>query len=364
MAVSIETIHQALSTVMDPELRAPITELDMVESVDVSDTAVTVSVLLTIVGCPAAAAIERDVRPALESASEGLTVELSMGVMSPERREGLITRLRSKTKTHRAFAPDSLTRVIAITSGKGGVGKSSITVNLAAAVSKQGFRVGIIDADVFGFSIPGLVGLQGSTPTRIDDMILPPVAFDMKILSIGMFLKTDQAVAWRGPLLHRTLEQFLTEAYFGDLDFLFLDLPPGTGDIAISVGQLLPHAEIVVVTTPQKSAADVAWRSGDVARQTGQKVLGVIENMSATTLPDGSVLDVFGSGGGDETATRLGVPLMGSVPLSPELREAGDAGEPLVISHPDSPTAREIARVAEAIVRGGESLAGKKLPFA
>ena len=364
MAVSIETIHQALSTVIDPELRAPITELDMVESVDVSDTAVTVSVLLTIVGCPAAATIERDVRQALESASEGLTVELSMGVMSPERREGLITRLRSKTKTHRAFTLGSLTRVIAITSGKGGVGKSSITVNLAAAVSKQGFRVGIIDADVFGFSIPGLVGLQGSTPTRIDDMILPPVAFDMKILSIGMFLKTDQAVAWRGPLLHRTLEQFLTEAYFGDLDFLFLDLPPGTGDIAISVGQLLPHAEIVVVTTPQKSAADVAWRSGDVARQTGQKVLGVIENMSATTLPDGSVLDVFGSGGGAETATRLGVPLMGSVPLSPELREAGDAGVPLVLSDPDLPTAREIARVAEAIVRGGESLAGKKLPFA
>ena len=364
MAVSIETIHQALSTVIDPELRAPITELDMVESVDVSDTAVTVSVLLTIVGCPAAAAIERDVKAALESASEGLAVELSMGVMSPERREGLITRLRSRTKTHRAFTPDSLTRVIAITSGKGGVGKSSITVNLAAAASKQGFRVGIIDADVFGFSIPGLVGLQGSTPTRINDMILPPVAFDMKVLSIGMFLETDQAVAWRGPLLHRTLEQFLTEAYFGDLDFLFLDLPPGTGDIAISVGQLLPHAEIVVVTTPQKSAADVAWRSGDVARQTGQTVLGVIENMSATTLSGGSVLDVFGSGGGDETASRLGVPLMGSVPLSPELREAGDAGVPLVLSDSDSPTAREIARVAEAIVRGGESLAGKKLPFA
>jgi ATP-binding protein involved in chromosome partitioning len=224
--------------------------------------------------------------------------------------------------------------------------------------------VGIIDADVFGFSIPGLLGLQGTSPTQINDMILPPIAFDMKVLSIGMFLESDQAVAWRGPLLHRTLEQFLTEAYFGDLDFLFLDLPPGTGDIAISVGQLLPHAEIVVVTTPQKSAADVAWRSGDVARQTGQKVLGVIENMSASTLPDGSVLDVFGSGGGEETATRLGVPLMGSVPLSLGLREAGDAGVPLVLSDPDSATAREIGRVAEAIVRGGESLAGKKLPFA
>ena len=364
MAVSKETITAALATVIDPEMRSPITELDMVESVEVTDVAIKVSVLLTIVGCPAAAAIERNVREALESASGGLVVELSMGVMGPERRESLITRLRSRTKTHRAFTPDSLTRVIAITSGKGGVGKSSITVNLAAAASQQGFRVGIIDADVFGFSIPGLLGLQGSTPTRIDDMILPPVAFDMKVLSIGMFLETDQAVAWRGPLLHRTLEQFLTEAYFGDIDFLFLDLPPGTGDIAISVGQLLPHAEIVVVTTPQKSAADVAWRSGDVGRQTGQKVLGVIENMSATTLPDGSSFDVFGSGGGEETATRLGVPLMGSVPLSTTLREAGDAGVPLVISEPDAPAAEEISRIAGAIIRGGGSLAGKKLPFA
>jgi ATP-binding protein involved in chromosome partitioning len=364
VAVSKESITAALATVIDPELRAPITELDMVESVEVSDTAISVSIVLTIVGCPAAVAIERDVREALERASGGLPIDLSMGIMTPERREGLISRLRSRTKTHRAFTPESLTRVIAITSGKGGVGKSSITVNLAAAVSQQGFRVGIIDADVFGFSIPGLVGLQGVTPTRLDDMILPPVAFDMKVLSIGMFLETDQAVAWRGPLLHRTLEQFLTEAYFGDLDFLFLDLPPGTGDIAISVGQLLPHAEIVVVTTPQKSAAEVAWRSGDVARQTGQKVLGVIENMSATTLADGTVFDVFGSGGGDETASRLGVPLLGSIPLSTELREAGDVGIPLVISGVDSPAARELVRISEEIIRGGESLAGKKLPFA
>ena len=364
MAVTVETIREALSTVMDPELRAPITELDMVESIEVTDSSVIVRVLLTIVGCPAAAAIERDIREALGSASESLTVNLTMGVMSPERREGLVSRLRSKSKTHRAFTPDSLTRVIAITSGKGGVGKSSITVNLAAATAQQGFRVGIIDADVFGFSIPGLVGLQGVSPTRLDDMILPPIAHDMKVLSIGMFLQSDQAVAWRGPLLHRTLEQFLTEAYFGDLDFLFLDLPPGTGDIAISLGQLLPHAEIVVVTTPQKSAADVAWRSGDVARQTGQKVLGVIENMASSILPDGSAFDLFGSGGGEETASRLGVKLLGSVPLSRELREAGDAGVPLVLSNPDSLAAHEIIQVAKSIIRGGDSLAGKKLPFA
>ena len=364
MAVTVETIQQALSTVMDPELRAPITELDMVESIEVTDNSVIVSVLLTIVGCPAAAAIERDVRGALERASESLTVDLTMGVMSPERREGLVSRLRSKSKTHRAFTPDSLTRVVAITSGKGGVGKSSITVNLAAATAQQGFRVGIIDADIFGFSIPGLVGLQGVSPTRLDDMILPPIAHDMKVLSIGMFLQSDQAVAWRGPLLHRTLEQFLTEAYFGDLDFLFLDLPPGTGDIAISLGQLLPHAEIVVVTTPQKSAADVAWRSGDVARQTGQKVLGVIENMASSTLPDGSAFDLFGSGGGEETASRLGVKLLGRVPLSRELREAGDAGVPLVLRNPDSLAAHKVIQGAESIIRGGDSLAGKKLPFA
>ena len=361
MAVSVETITAALATVIDPELRAPITELDMVDRIEVSPSVVSVSVVLTIVGCPAAQAIERDVRQALESAAPGREIDLSMGVMSPERREGLITRLRSSSTTRRAFTPDSLTRVIAVTSGKGGVGKSSVTINLAAAVAQQGFRVGVIDADVFGFSIPGLVGLQGVTPTRLDDMILPPVAFDLKILSIGMFLEKDQAVAWRGPLLHRTLEQFLTEAYFGDLDFLFLDLPPGTGDIAISVGQLLPQAEIIVVTTPQKSAADVAWRSGDVARQTGQKVLGVIENMSATTLADGTVLDVFGSGGGQETASRLGVPLMGHVPLSPALRKAGDAGTPLVLSSSDSPAAREIQSIASAIIRGGESRARRSL---
>ena len=364
MTVTVETIEKALATVIDPELRAPLTELDMVESIEVTDTTISVSVLLTIAGCPAAAAIERDIRQALESASEGLSVDLTMGVMSPERREALVTRLRSRHKTHRAFSPDSLTRVIAVTSGKGGVGKSSITVNLAAAITAEGFRVGIIDADVFGFSIPGLLGLEGTTPTRIDDMILPPVAFNMKVLSIGMFLETDQAVAWRGPLLHRTLEQFLTEAYFGDLDFLLLDMPPGTGDIAISVGQLLPHAEIVVVTTPQKSAADVAWRSGDVARQTGQKVVGVIENMAKTTLPDGSVLDVFGSGGGEETARRLGVPLLGSVPLSTELRIAGDMSVPLVMSTPDGAVSQEISRIALGIIQGGESLAGKKLPLA
>jgi ATP-binding protein involved in chromosome partitioning len=347
---------------MDPELRAPITTLDMVGDISVSDSSLAVEIRLTIVGCPAADTIERDVRQALSGVAGERSVELTVGVMTTDQRTSLITRLRNGKSPTNPFTPDSLTRVIAVTSGKGGVGKSSITVNLAAAVSRQGFSVGIIDADVFGFSIPGLLGIPALQPTRIDDMMLPPVAHDIKVLSIGMFLGSDQAVAWRGPLLHRTLEQFLTDSYFGDLDFLFLDLPPGTGDIAISVGQLLPHAEILVVTTPQPSASDVAWRSGDVARQTGQTVLGVIENMSGVTLADGTTLDVFGSGGGQAAAERLKVPLLGSLPLSQSLREAGDSGVPLVISEPGNAVSNQLHDIASAIVQGGKSKVGVKLP--
>ena len=362
MALSIEDVTSALSSVMDPELRAPITTLDMVGDISVSDSSLAVEIRLTIVGCPAADTIERDVRQALSGVAGERSVELTVGVMTTDQRTSLITRLRNGKSPTNPFTPDSLTRVIAVTSGKGGVGKSSITVNLAAAVSRQGFSVGIIDADVFGFSIPGLLGIPALQPTRIDDMMLPPVAHDIKVLSIGMFLGSDQAVAWRGPLLHRTLEQFLTDSYFGDLDFLFLDLPPGTGDIAISVGQLLPHAEILVVTTPQPSASDVAWRSGDVARQTGQTVLGVIENMSGVTLADGTRLDVFGSGGGQAVAERLKVPLLGSLPLSQSLREAGDSGVPLVISEPGNAVSNQLHDIASAIVQGGKSKVGVKLP--
>ena len=362
MALTIENVTSALSGVLDPELRAPITQLDMVGDISISDSALAVEIRLTIVGCPAADTIEADTRSALESVAGNRTLELTLGVMTPEQRKNLIERLRKGKAPTNPFTPDSLTRVIAVSSGKGGVGKSSVTVNLAAAVSQQGFRVGIIDADVFGFSIPGLMGIPSLQPTRIDDMMLPPVAHDIKVLSIGMFLGSEQAVAWRGPLLHRTLEQFLTDSYFGDLDFLFLDLPPGTGDVAISVGQLLPHAEILVVTTPQPSASDVAWRSGDVARQTGQTVLGVIENMSGVTLADGTRLDVFGSGGGQAVAERLKVPLLGSLPLSQSLREAGDRGVPLVNSEPGNAVSNQLHDIASAIVQGGKSKVGVKLP--
>ena len=265
--------------------------------------------------------------------------------------------------------------MIAVTSGKGGVGKSSVTVSLATALAARGLSVGLIDADVFGFSIPALMGLSnGGTvtqPTRVNDLILPPVAHGVKVISIGMFLgdadPRETAVSWRGPMLHRTIEQFLRDVWFGDLDVLLLDLPPGTGDVAISVGQLLPQAEVIVVTTPQEAAADVAVRSALVARQTGQRVLGVIENMAGLTQPDGTVLELFGSGGGQLVADRLSsaehgeVPLLGSVPLSPEFRALGDAGEPAVLHRPEDPATQALLAIAADLAQRGRGLAGRPL---
>jgi ATP-binding protein involved in chromosome partitioning len=303
-------------------------------------------------------------------------VEVSLGVMSPEEREALTTRLRGGRRRGNPFTPESLTRVVAVTSGKGGVGKSTLTANLAVALADRGRRVGVVDADVHGFSIPALLGLvdaDGASvrPTRIDDLIVPPVAFDVKVVSIGMFLPEGaarSAVAWRGPMLHRTIQQFLTEVYFGDLDVLLIDMPPGTGDIAISIGQLLPHADVLVVTTPQAAASEVAARSGLVARQTGQSVLGVVENMTAMTLPDGTMLDLFGSGGGDQVARQLStdaqiVEVIARVPLSPALRSGGDAGDPVVRSAPDDAASLAIREVADRILRSGRPLPGRPLPF-
>jgi len=364
----------ALSRVLDPEIRRPITELDMVRGVDVQPGgAVRVDLQLTIVGCPAAAAIERDVRAAAASVPGVTAVEVDLSVMSPATRAALTERLRAGRPRGVQFTPESLTRVIAVTSGKGGVGKSTVTVNLAVALARRGLRVGIVDADVHGFSVPALIGLVGDDgrvprPTRVDQMILPPVAHAVKVVSIGMFVDdASTAVAWRGPMLHRTIQQFLTDVWFGDLDVLLLDLPPGTGDVAISVGQLLPHAEVLVVTTPQAAAADVAERSGVVARQTGQRVVGVIENMAGLAQPDGTVLELFGSGGGVETARRLSrgqeepVPVLGSVPLSVPLREGGDGGVPVVAGRPSDPAAVALVAIADRLVHMGRGLAGRKL---
>ncbi|MEJ5944920.1 Mrp/NBP35 family ATP-binding protein [Pseudokineococcus basanitobsidens] len=360
-------VRAALTRVLDPEIRRPITDLGMVRSVVVDGTDVAVEVSLTTAGCPMREQLTRDVEREV-SAVEGVTaVRVALGVMDDAQRSALKDALRGGRPARQVpFAqPGSLTRVVAVASGKGGVGKSSVTVNLAAAMAADGLRVGVLDADVHGFSVPRMLGVE-HPPTRLDDMIVPPVAHDVKVVSIGMFTQGNTPVVWRGPMLHRTLEQFLTDVHWGDLDVLLLDLPPGTGDIAISVAQLLPGAELLVVTTPQAAAAEVAERAGAVARQTQQPVAGVVENMSWMELPDGSRVDVFGSGGGRSVVERLEallgtrVPLLGQVPLDVRVREGGDSGVPLVLSDPSSPAAVVLRDVARSL-SGPRGLAGRPL---
>ena len=359
----------ALATVIDPELRRPITELGMVASVAAFDDGRGQELIrLTIAGCPLRETITRDVSAALSKLDGVTDVIVDLTVMTAEQRAELKERLKGGAAERGIPFNDenSLTRVYAVASGKGGVGKSSVTVNLACALAAKGLRVGIVDADIYGFSVPGLMGIT-QAPTRVDEMILPPVAHDVKVISIGMFVAGNQPVAWRGPMLHRALEQFLGDVYFGDLDILLLDLPPGTGDIAISVAQLLPKAEILVVTTPQAAAADVAERAGAIAVQTGQKVAGVIENMSFLTLPDGSTMELFGSGGGEILAKRLSqtvnspVELLGQIPLDVALREGGDSGLPIVLSAPQSAAAQALLGIADKLAVRPRGLSGLKL---
>jgi ATP-binding protein involved in chromosome partitioning len=370
-----ELVLTALRRVIDPEIRKPIVDLDMISGVEVVGGTARVALKLTIVGCPAAATIERDVREAAASVPGVTDVDVDVSVMTRAERDALTDKLRGGRAKTSQFGPDSLTRIYAITSGKGGVGKSTLTANLGVALAATGLRVGIVDADVFGFSIPGIVGIPDAKPTQVNEMILPPIAHDVKVISIGMFVPSAapgetaaRVVSWRGPMLHRTIQQFLTDVYFGDLDILLLDLPPGTGDIAISIGQLLPQAEIIVVTTPQPAAAEVAERSALVARQTGQRVIGVVENMAGLAQPDGSVLDLFGSGGGADAAARLSTPeepvrVLASIPLSIALREGGDTGRPIVLTAPDDPAALAIVALASQLASRGRGLAGRKLGF-
>jgi ATP-binding protein involved in chromosome partitioning len=366
---TLEAVRVALDGVRDPEIRRPITELDMVKSVEISTGgAVDVAVYLTVAACPLRDTITRDVRAAVGAVPGVTDVRVALDVMSDEQRQDLKTKLRGgQAERVIPFAQaGSLTRVYAVASGKGGVGKSSVTVNLAAAMAADGLRVGVVDADVYGFSVPRMLGVS-QAPTRVDDMILPPVVHDVKVISIGMFVPGNQPVVWRGPMLHRALQQFLSDVFFGDLDVLLLDLPPGTGDIAISVAQLLPSAEVLVVTTPQAAAAEVAERAGAIALQTHQHVVGVVENMSWLELPGGSRMDLFGTGGGARVAERLGraigspVPLLGQVPLDVALREAGDAGLPVVLSDPDSPAAVALRGVARHLSRRARGLSGRSL---
>jgi ATP-binding protein involved in chromosome partitioning len=364
-----DALLTALSKVNDPEIRRPITELGMVEAVDIDEAdRVAATILLTVSGCPMKETLTKDSTAALSQVPGVTAVDVTLGVMSDEQRAELRSQLRGGAPEKEIpFAkPGSLTRVYAVASGKGGVGKSSVTVNLAAAMAEQGLRVGVVDADVYGFSVPRMLGVE-HRPTQVDDMILPPLSHDVKVISIGMFVPGNQPVVWRGPMLHRALQQFLGDVFWGDLDVLLLDLPPGTGDIAISVAQLIPNAEILVVTTPQTAAAEVAERAGSIALQTHQRIAGVIENMSWLELPDGTRQEIFGSGGGQAVADSLtrsvGAPvqLLGQIPLDTRLREGGDAGTPVVLSAPDSPAGVALRGIARGLGQRARGLAGRSL---
>jgi ATP-binding protein involved in chromosome partitioning len=365
-----EQVAGVLGGVLDPEIRKPITELGMVKGIEVgADGTVRVDVWLTVADCPLRDTITRDVTAAVGKLPGVSAVRVGLDVMSDEQRRELQTRLRGgRPEPQIPFAqPSSLTRVYAVASGKGGVGKSSVTVNLAAALAAAGHKTGVVDADIYGHSVPRMLGVTGR-PTPVENMIMPPSAHEVKVISIGMFTRGNTPVVWRGPMLHRALQQFLADVYWGDLDVLLLDLPPGTGDVAISVAQMLPAAELLVVTTPQVAAAEVAERAGAIVAQTHQRIAGVIENMSYLVCPHcGEAVEVFGSGGGAAVAaglTRLAgtkVPLLGQVPLDVRLREGGDAGMPLVLGDPDSPAALALRKIADEIGGRARGLAGRSL---
>jgi ATP-binding protein involved in chromosome partitioning len=365
-----DQVTAALATVNDPEIHRPITDLGMVKGVEIAAGGkVAVDVYLTVAGCPLRETITRDVTTAVSRVPGVTGVEVRLDVMSEEQRRELQGRLRGG-RTERAvpFAePSSLTRVFAVASGKGGVGKSSVTVNLAAALAAMGQKVGVLDADIYGHSVPRMLGVTGR-PTQVEQMMMPPSAHGVRVISIGMFTEGNTPVVWRGPMLHRAVQQFLADVYWGDLDVLLMDLPPGTGDVAISVAQLVPTGELLIVTTPQVASAEVAERAGAIAVQTHQRIAGVIENMSGFPCPHcGEMVDVFGSGGGQAVADALTrvtgtpVPTLGQVPIDPRLRQGGDDGIPLVLSTPEAPAARQLAAIAETLASRTRGLAGRRL---
>ncbi|HEY9375685.1 MAG TPA: Mrp/NBP35 family ATP-binding protein [Jiangellaceae bacterium] len=369
-----EQVMAALATVNDPEIRRPITDLGMVKGVDVGgDGRVRVEVFLTVAGCPLRDTITRDVTAAVSGLAGVAGVDVALDVMSDQQRADLSQQLRGgRAEREIPFAkPGSLTRIYAVASGKGGVGKSTVTVNLAAAMAADGVRVGLLDADIYGHSAPRMLGVEGTHPTIVERMIMPVPTHGVKLISTEMFKPDrDAPVAWRGPMLHRALQQFLSDVFWGDLDVLLLDLPPGTGDVAISLAQLLPSAEIVVVTTPQLAAAEVAERAGSIAIQTHQQVAGVIENMSYLPCPHcgpSHRIEVFGTGGGQQVAAglsrRLGasIPMLGEVPMDLRLREGGDSGTPLVVSDPSAPAAEALQEAARSLSHRRRGLAGVSL---
>lgn len=363
----LEQAHAALATVKDPELHRALPELGMVESVSFTNGKLSLKILLTISGCPMRDRLQKDIYAAVSPIEEVSSVDLEFGVMNQEQRDAVKKLIRGGREKYIPFAQsDSLTRVIGIASGKGGVGKSSVTVNLAVTAAARGLKVGILDADVYGHSIPRLMGMLGQRPTAIDQTFIPVENFGVKVVSMEMFKpERSDAVAYRGPLLHKVLEQLLSDAYWGDLDLLLLDLPPGTGDIAISLAQLIPASEILVVTTPQIAAAEVAERAGRIAHQMKQQILGVVENMSDTSCPHcGEPIAIFGTGGGKETAARLSalvgadVPLLTQIPFDNALRAGGDEGRPISLADPDSATATAFATLLNRLMIRSKSIVG------
>ena len=369
-AVTEDQVREALASVNDPEIKRPITELGMVESVTIDESTVTVGLLLTVAGCPLKDTLNRDITAAVATVAPDHAVVVDMGVMSDDQRKDMQQMLRgNRVEREIPFAqPGSLTKVFAIASGKGGVGKSSVTVNLALAMAERDLKVGIIDADIYGHSIPDMLGVGDLRPTQVEDMIMPVPVKGIQVISIGMLKpRKDQVVAWRGPMLDRALVQMLSDVYWGDLDVLLLDLPPGTGDMAISLGQHLPNAEVLVVTTPQPAAATVAERAGTMASMMHQRVVGILENMSYLTLPSGDRMEIFGSGGAAKVAETLSgrfgydVPVIGQIPLDEKLREGGDVGEPIVVTDPDSEAAKVLRGVADRLSGRSRGLAGMQL---
>jgi ATP-binding protein involved in chromosome partitioning len=365
-----DQVMAALAGVKDPEIHRPITELGMVKNIDISaDGAVRVDVYLTVSGCPMRDTITREVGGAVAKLAGVRSVQVELDVMSDDQRRELQGKLRGgKPEREIPFAsPTSLTKVYAIASGKGGVGKSSVTVNLATALAASGQKVGLLDADIYGHSIPRMLGVT-ARPTQVEQMIMPPVAHGVKAISSGMLKKGNEPLPLRGPILHRLLQQFLADVYWGDLDVLLLDLPPGTGDVAISAGHLVPGAELIVVTTPQMASAEVAERAGSLATQLHQRVFGVIENMAYLPCPHcDERIEVFGKGGGEAVARALSrlvgtnVPLLGEIPIDLRLREAADDGTPLVLADPGTPAATALISIAQQIGSRSRSLVGRQL---
>ena len=341
-----DAILKALEQVIDPELRRPVTELDMVRDVLVEDDgSVSVTIALTVAGCPLRNSFEEQVSRFVGEVPEVTRVRLGFDVMSPQEKAALVTRLRGG-RPEKSISLSPATRVVVVASGKGGVGKSTLTANLAYALSTLGEQVGILDGDVYGHSIPHMLGVD-QRPIAVDEMIVPPVRGDLKLMSIGFFIEGNAPVMWRGPMLHKALEQFLSDVHWGDLDTLLVDMPPGTGDVAMSLGQLLPRAEVLVVTTPQPAAQIVAVRAAQMAQKLGMRILGAVENMSYLA---GTGQELFGSGGGQRLADEIGAPLLAQIPLDPVLREAADDGKPVYEVAPESEAAVAITALAEAVI--------------